>query len=100
LFGDAAEGQGGAAPGAELVNYAQAAVCLASQLSRVMPSVRGSMAAGMRSFEQNREARQQEVAAACSQWRRLALPVSSVMQHISHAKLRLAAKGLGFQPDK
>lgn len=53
-------------------------------------------AAGLRSFEQNREARQQEVeagghrvlhpmilfhfAAACSRWRRLALPMSSIMQ--------------------
>jgi hypothetical protein len=100
LFGDAAEGQGGAAPGAELLNYAQAAVCLASQLSRVMPHVRGSMAAGMRSYEQNRESRQQEVSAACNHWRRLALPMSSITQHISHAKLRLAAKGVGAQPDR
>ena len=43
LFGDAAEGQGGALPGVELLNYSQAAVCLASQLSRVMPNVKGSM---------------------------------------------------------
>jgi hypothetical protein len=43
LFGDAAEGQGGVVPGVELLNYSQAAVCLASQLSRVMPNVRGSM---------------------------------------------------------
>lgn len=188
LFGDAAEGQGGAAPGVALLNYAQAAVCLASQLSRVMPNVRGSMycnhvhsnayirlidavslllahhmsrAAGLRSFEQNRESRQQEVASggtgagsgnggmkqhgfpthfstACSHWRRLALPMSNItqvggvgcarllqkcccwpigfssslvpsphpillllpLQHISHAKLRLAAKGIGPQPDR
>lgn len=43
LFGDAAEGQGGVVPGVELLNYSQASVCLASQLSRVMPNVRGSM---------------------------------------------------------
>ena len=43
LFGDAAEGQGGALPGVEVLNYSQAAVCLASQLSRVMPNVKGSM---------------------------------------------------------
>lgn len=100
LFGDAAEGQGGVVPGVELLNYSQAAVCLASQLSRVMPNVRGSMAAGLRSFEQNREVRLQEVSGACSRWRRLALPMSSIMQHISHAKLRLAAKGVGPQPDR
>ena len=43
LFGDAAEAQGGGPPGVELLNYTQAAVCLASQLSRVMPAVKGSM---------------------------------------------------------